>query len=73
MIINDQNGHSDSILSEEGSTQGDVPAMAMYAIGTKPLVEKLRDTVDIQKCKQAWFADDSSSAGMICCKLKFLL
>ena len=32
MIINEQTGH-DEILSEEGSTQGDVTAMGMYAIG----------------------------------------
>ena len=62
MIINDQNG-TEEILSEEGSTQGDVPAMAMYAIGTKPLLDKLMDVVDNDKCKQVWYADDSASAG----------
>ena len=39
--------------------------MAMYAIGTKPLLDRLRTVVDQTKCKQAWFADDSSSAGEI--------
>ena len=39
--------------------------MAMYAIGIKPLVDKLSDTVDPALCKQAWFADDSGSAGKI--------
>ena len=65
LIINDKNGHSDDILSEEGSTQGDVPAMAMYALGTKPLLDKLMSTVDQQKCKQVWYADDSGSGGKI--------
>ena len=31
----------------KGSTQADVPAMAMYAVGTKPLLNKLTDVVDI--------------------------
>ena len=65
LIVNDTNGVSDEILSDEGSTQGDVPAMVMYAIGTKPLVDKLGTVVDLVNCKQAWFADDSSSAGKI--------
>ena len=64
MIVNGQNeqGH---INSEEGSTQGDVPAMQMYAIGTRPLVDKLGDAVDPQSCKQVWYADDSAAAGTI--------
>lgn len=63
LIISTANGH-DSLLSEEGSTQGDVAAMAKYALGIKPLIEKLGDiTSDANKCKQAWYADDSSSAG----------
>ena len=53
------------IYSEEGSTQGDVTAMAMYAIGTKPPVERLHSVFDITKCKQVWYADDSSCAGKI--------
>ena len=65
MIINDRDGQNEDILSEEGSTQGDVPAMAMYAIGTKPLLDKLMLAVDPQKCKQVLYADDSSSGGKI--------
>ena len=65
LIINDINGHSDDILSEEGSTQGDVPAMAMYAIGTKPLLDQLMSSVDQEQCKQIWYADDSGSGGKI--------
>ena len=35
-----QTGHEE-LMSEEGSTQGDVTAMAMYALGNKPLLDKL--------------------------------
>ena len=65
LIINDKNGLCDDILSEEGSTQGDVPAMAMYAIATRPLLDKLMSTVDQHRCKQVWYADDSASGGKI--------
>ena len=65
LIINGHNGEIDDILSEEGSTQGDVPAMAMYAIGTKPLLDKLGTVVDVRKCRQVWYADDSGSGGKI--------
>ena len=62
MIINDQ-VNTDSILSEEGSTQGDVAAMAMYAIGIRPLIDMLHQNTDNLKCQQVWYADDSSCAG----------
>ena len=53
----------DYIMSEEGCTQGDVTAMALYALGIKPLIKRLGDVIDSKKCKQSWYADDSSSAG----------
>ena len=53
----------DIIYSEEGCTQGDVTAMGLYGLGIKPLTDNLSDTIDIEKCKQVWYADDSSSAG----------
>ena len=53
------------ILSEEGTTQGDVAAMPLYGIGIKPLTDKLANTVDTSTCKQVWYADDSSSAGKL--------
>ena len=53
------------IYSEEGSTQGDVGAMAMYGIGLKPLTDKLAESVDPRQCKQVWYADDSTSAGKL--------
>ena len=64
MIINDQE-KTDHILSEEGSTQGDVAAMAMYAIGIRPLIDILQDKTDSSSCQQVWYADDSSAAGKL--------
>ena len=64
MIINDQE-KCDHILSEEGSTQGDVTAMAMYAIGTRPLLDILNDRTDPSACQQVWYADDSAAAGKL--------
>ena len=62
MIVND-NSKIETILSEEGSTQGDVTAMAMYAIGTRPLIDILHETTDPSTCQQVWYADDSSAGG----------
>ena len=41
----------DVIHSEEGCTQGDVAAMAKYGIATKPLNDKLANSVDPVACK----------------------
>ena len=37
--------------------------MGLYGLGIKPLVDKLGVTIDIEKCIQCWYADDSSAAG----------
>ena len=49
------------IMSEEGVTQGDNLAMAMYAVSTKTLISQLSD----EKITQIWYADDSSAAGKL--------
>ena len=42
-------------MSKEGTTQGDLLAMAMHAVAITPLIYRLAEV----KLKQ-WFADDAS-------------
>ena len=53
------------LSSEEGATQGDVLAMALYALGIKPLINELASQVPVSVCKQSWYADDSNGAGRL--------
>ena len=48
------------ILSKEGTTQGDPLAMAMYAIGTQPLIHRLDGIA-----KQVRYADDSAAGSKL--------
>ena len=48
------------MLSKEGTTQGDPLAMAMYAVGTKPLIDQLNGIT-----KHVWYADDSSAGSTL--------
>ena len=50
------------IQSEEGTTQGDPLGMAVYAIGTTPLLNLLAESTDE---REAAFADDITAAGRI--------
>ena len=50
----------DVILSQEGTTQGDPLAMAMYGLATIPLIRRLDGL-----CTQVWYADDSAAAGRL--------
>ena len=51
----------ETILSQEGTTQGNPLAMAMYAISTIPLIHCLsKDSL-----VQAWYADDASAGGKL--------
>ena len=52
--------NGDTILSQEGTTQGDPLAMPMYALATIPLIKELDG-----HCKQIWYADDAAAVGKI--------
>ena len=64
MVIADSTKH-DYIFSNEGCTQGDVTAMALFDLGIRPLIDNLGEVVDHEKCKQSWYADDSSAGGQL--------
>ena len=49
-----------TVLSKEGTTQGDPMAMAMYALAIAPLVKKCAGV-----STQVWYADDSSAGGTV--------
>lgn len=48
------------IQSREGTTQIDPLAMAMYAIATIPLIQKLSES---SNSTQLWYADDATAGG----------
>ena len=48
-------------LSLEGTTQIDRLAMAMYALASVPLIER----VSTSDASQVWFADDATSGGRL--------
>ena len=50
-----------SILSSEGTTQGDPLAMAMYSISVTPLIASLQNP----RLTQVWFADDATAGGAL--------
>ena len=57
-----------SILSSEGTTQGDPLSMAIYAIGTLPLAGKM---TFVSTSSQIWFADDAAAGGNLSSLLHF--
>ena len=69
LILNRASPEDSALRSEEGCTQGDAAAMTFYALGIKPLVEKLNcqdlDPLDSAYRIQSWYADDSNSIGKL--------
>ena len=54
---------ANTLLSQEGTTQGDPLAMPFYALATRPLIDSLsRDTPEL---RQIWYADDASAGGKL--------
>ena len=53
----------DELASNEGTTQGDPLAMAMYALAVTPLINSLcHHQPDVS---QTWFVDDATAAGQL--------
>ena len=52
-----------TLLSQEGTTQGDPLAMPFYALATRPLIDSL--TQDFPDVKQIWYADDATAASKL--------
>ena len=46
----------ETLLSQEGTTQDDPLAMAMYALATVPLMDKVKTN----GLRQVWYADDAA-------------
>ena len=57
-ILNSVDG--ETLLSREGTTQGDPLAMAMYAIAIVPLIHRLQHEVI-----QVWYVDDATAGGKL--------
>ncbi len=55
------------LLSQEGTTQGDVPALGIYSCSTMPLVNSLQHKSEKRglTLKQVWYADDAASGGTL--------
>ena len=54
------------LSSEEGTTQGCLLAMTMYAVCTVRLIDACRGTQSLVDCDaaiQAWYADDAAAGG----------
>ena len=51
-----------SLLSKEGTTQGDPLAMPMFALASIPLINNLKS---LSCARQVWYADDAAAAGKI--------
>ena len=56
----------ETILSEEGTTQGDNSAMGYYSCSLMPLIKDLKiDDTCTENIKQIWYADDAAAGGKL--------
>ena len=55
----------ETIVSEEGTTQGDTSAMGVYACSLMPLLRKVKENCSTECPKQVWYADDAASGGRL--------
>ena len=53
-------GSDKFLFSREGVTQGDPISMFLYAVGTLPLIHRLKNP---KQWVQMWYADDASACG----------
>ena len=61
-------GAPEPILSQEGTTQGDVQAMCLYSCATMPSKRQQQQQnmqANGSSCKEVWYADDSAAGGKI--------
>ena len=52
-----------TLLSQEGTTQGDPLAMPFYALAIRPLIDTL--SANVPQVKQVWYADDATAVGKL--------
>ena len=55
-------GSTENLASMEGVTQGDPISMFLYAVGSVPLIRRLKD---VTRYIQLWYADDSCAGGSL--------
>ena len=54
---------AETIYSQEGTTQGDRLAMAMYAIAIAIAITPLINNLECESLKQIWYTDDAAAGG----------
>ena len=54
---------ANTLLSQEGTTQGDPFAMPFYALATRPLIDTLSN--ETPALRQIWYANDATAAGTL--------
>jgi hypothetical protein len=67
LVLYKPHGKPSILYREDGTTQGDPLAMALYGLGQLPLIRHLRDSMGEESDDfiQAWMADDSSAQGKL--------